>query len=188
MGKGCDAPISLIQAPFVPLLEAVRSLLLCEPLSLWRFSAGAGRTGTFIALSNILERVKAEGLLDVFQTVKSLRTQRPHMVQTVVGGKRDNVRSAARNLTAFSHGAPRGKVSVHKTRWLAVTPLLLFPPPGAVRLLLQGGSGFCRHLLRLCQFQITPTAYAGAFPDNWLMHIVVNVLFGFNVFLGVFCT
>lgn len=48
------------------------------------FSAGAGRTGTFIALSNILERVKAEGLLDVFQTVKSLRTQRPHMVQTVV--------------------------------------------------------------------------------------------------------
>lgn len=47
-------------------------------------SAGAGRTGTFIALSNILERVKAEGLLDVFQTVKSLRMQRPHMVQTVV--------------------------------------------------------------------------------------------------------
>lgn len=47
-------------------------------------SAGAGRTGTFIALSNILERVKAEGLLDVFQAVKSLRLQRPHMVQTVV--------------------------------------------------------------------------------------------------------
>ncbi|KAF3841980.1 hypothetical protein F7725_023931 [Dissostichus mawsoni] len=46
-------------------------------------SAGAGRTGTFIALSNILERVKAEGLLDVFQTVKSLRMKRPHMVQTV---------------------------------------------------------------------------------------------------------
>lgn len=53
-----------------------------------RFSAGAGRTGTFIALSNILERVKAEGLLDVFQTVKSLRMQRPHMVQTVVGTER----------------------------------------------------------------------------------------------------
>uniref|UniRef100_A0A1A7X9E5 Receptor-type tyrosine-protein phosphatase kappa n=1 Tax=Iconisemion striatum TaxID=60296 RepID=A0A1A7X9E5_9TELE len=46
-------------------------------------SAGAGRTGTFVALSNILERVKAEGLLDVFQTVKSLRMQRPHMVQTM---------------------------------------------------------------------------------------------------------
>uniref|UniRef100_UPI00358F4DCA receptor-type tyrosine-protein phosphatase alpha isoform X2 n=1 Tax=Myxine glutinosa TaxID=7769 RepID=UPI00358F4DCA len=44
-------------------------------------SAGAGRTGTFCALCTILERVKTEGILDVFQTVKSLRTQRPHMVQ-----------------------------------------------------------------------------------------------------------
>lgn len=28
--------------------------------------------------------MKAEGILDVFQTVKSLRLQRPHMVQTLV--------------------------------------------------------------------------------------------------------
>lgn len=48
------------------------------------YSAGAGRTGTFCALSTVLERVKAEGILDVFQTVKSLRLQRPHMVQTLV--------------------------------------------------------------------------------------------------------
>ncbi|XP_061412403.1 receptor-type tyrosine-protein phosphatase alpha-like isoform X1 [Lethenteron reissneri] len=46
-------------------------------------SAGAGRTGTFCALSTVLERVKAEGILDVFQTIKSLRMQRPHMVQTL---------------------------------------------------------------------------------------------------------
>uniref|UniRef100_A0A8C6XZ67 Receptor-type tyrosine-protein phosphatase n=1 Tax=Naja naja TaxID=35670 RepID=A0A8C6XZ67_NAJNA len=46
-------------------------------------SAGAGRTGTFCALGTVLERVKAEGILDVFQTVKSLRLQRPHMVQTL---------------------------------------------------------------------------------------------------------
>ncbi|KAG9467137.1 hypothetical protein GDO78_015545, partial [Eleutherodactylus coqui] len=51
------------------------------PLSV--LSAGAGRTGTFCALSTVLERVKAEGILDVFQTVKSLRLQRPHMVQTL---------------------------------------------------------------------------------------------------------
>lgn len=67
------------------------------------FSAGAGRTGTFIALSNILERVKAEGLLDVFQTVKSLRMQRPHMVQTVVGGMRDSIKHAVQKLSAYSH-------------------------------------------------------------------------------------
>lgn len=35
-------------------------------------------------MSTVLERVKAEGILDVFQTVKSLRLQRPHMVQTLV--------------------------------------------------------------------------------------------------------
>lgn len=60
-------------------------LLLLPSLPLRLFhSAGAGRTGTFCALSTVLERVKAEGILDVFQTVKSLRLQRPHMVQTLV--------------------------------------------------------------------------------------------------------
>jgi len=65
-------------------------------------SAGAGRTGTFIALSNILERVKAEGLLDVFQTVKSLRMQRPHMVQTVVSGNQDHFKPVVQNLSSYS--------------------------------------------------------------------------------------
>lgn len=60
------------------------SLSLCSSFCLFA-SAGAGRTGTFCALSTVLERVKAEGILDVFQTVKSLRLQRPHMVQTLVG-------------------------------------------------------------------------------------------------------
>ncbi|KAG8517462.1 LOW QUALITY PROTEIN: Receptor-type tyrosine-protein phosphatase epsilon, partial [Galemys pyrenaicus] len=66
-------------------------------------SAGAGRTGTFIALSNILERVKAEGLLDVFQAVKSLRLQRPHMVQTLVRGRARTRRSQAVSRRARAH-------------------------------------------------------------------------------------
>nr|XP_047123425.1 receptor-type tyrosine-protein phosphatase F isoform X5 [Hydra vulgaris] len=45
-------------------------------------SAGVGRTGVFIALTNLIERVKVEGLVDVFQTVKKLRYQRTAMVQT----------------------------------------------------------------------------------------------------------
>ncbi|XP_078574744.1 receptor-type tyrosine-protein phosphatase S-like [Branchiostoma floridae x Branchiostoma japonicum] len=45
-------------------------------------SNGAGRTGAFIALNTVLERVKAEGICDLFQTVKSMRYSRPHMVQT----------------------------------------------------------------------------------------------------------
>ena len=57
---------------------------VCARVRACVYSAGAGRTGTFCALSTVLERVKAEGILDVFQTVKSLRLQRPHMVQTLV--------------------------------------------------------------------------------------------------------
>ncbi|XP_061816300.1 receptor-type tyrosine-protein phosphatase delta-like isoform X43 [Nerophis lumbriciformis] len=45
-------------------------------------SAGVGRTGVFITLSIALERMRYEGVVDIFQTVKMLRTQRPAMVQT----------------------------------------------------------------------------------------------------------
>ncbi|XP_005371135.1 receptor-type tyrosine-protein phosphatase S isoform X8 [Microtus ochrogaster] len=45
-------------------------------------SAGVGRTGVFITLSIVLERMRYEGVVDIFQTVKVLRTQRPAMVQT----------------------------------------------------------------------------------------------------------
>ncbi|XP_038572800.1 protein tyrosine phosphatase receptor type Fa isoform X5 [Micropterus salmoides] len=45
-------------------------------------SAGVGRAGVFITLSIVLERMRYEGVVDLFQTVKTLRTQRPAMVQT----------------------------------------------------------------------------------------------------------
>lgn len=47
-------------------------------------SAGVGRTGVFITLSIVLERMQYEGVLDVFQSVRILRAQRPAMVQTEV--------------------------------------------------------------------------------------------------------
>ena len=47
-------------------------------------SGGCGRTGAFVAVSILLERLKTEGVVDVFQTVRALRLQRPGMVQTVV--------------------------------------------------------------------------------------------------------
>lgn len=50
-------------------------------------SAGVGRTGVFITLSIVLERMRYEGVVDLFQTVKTLRTQRPAMVQTEVRGQ-----------------------------------------------------------------------------------------------------
>lgn len=45
-------------------------------------SAGVGRTGVFITLSTVLERMQYEGVVDVFQTVRTLRTQRTAMIQT----------------------------------------------------------------------------------------------------------
>ncbi|XP_056893125.1 protein tyrosine phosphatase receptor type Fa isoform X3 [Takifugu flavidus] len=67
-------------------------------------SAGVGRTGIFIALSIVLERMRFEGVVDLFQTVKLLRTQRPAMVQT-----EDQYqlcyRSALEYLGSFDHYA-----------------------------------------------------------------------------------
>ena len=47
-------------------------------------SGGVGRTGVFCGISMMIERVKAEGVIDVFQTVQAMRLQRPAMVQTAV--------------------------------------------------------------------------------------------------------
>jgi len=51
-------------------------------------SAGVGRTGVFIALSIVLDRIQNEGLIDLFQTIRILRTQRPAMLQSEVNLKR----------------------------------------------------------------------------------------------------
>ncbi|XP_035710661.1 tyrosine-protein phosphatase Lar isoform X4 [Folsomia candida] len=45
-------------------------------------SAGVGRTGVFITLSIVLARIQSEDIVDLFQTVRILRTQRPAMVQS----------------------------------------------------------------------------------------------------------
>ena len=54
------------------------------------FSGGSGRTGTYIAISMLLDRLKVEGVVDVFQTVRALRLQRMHMVQSLVRINMDN--------------------------------------------------------------------------------------------------
>ncbi|BFZ11376.1 hypothetical protein BsWGS_14415 [Bradybaena similaris] len=45
-------------------------------------SAGVGRTGTFIALRNVMRQAEDTGYVDVFTTVKMLRQNRVNMVQT----------------------------------------------------------------------------------------------------------
>ncbi|XP_021108496.1 receptor-type tyrosine-protein phosphatase delta isoform X24 [Heterocephalus glaber] len=72
-------------------------------------SAGVGRTGVFITLSIVLERMRYEGVVDIFQTVKMLRTQRPAMVQTEVRKVSDQYqfcyRAALEYLGSFDHYA-----------------------------------------------------------------------------------
>ena len=51
------------------------------------FSAGVGRTGTYIALDMLMQQMEQKGSkasVDVFETVKRMREDRVIMIQTVV--------------------------------------------------------------------------------------------------------
>ena len=47
-------------------------------------SDGVARSGTFICIHSQLERVKTEGVVDVFQAIKSARIQRPGLIPNTV--------------------------------------------------------------------------------------------------------
>ena len=47
--------------------------------------AGVGRTGTFIAIDAMIERIEREGTVNVYDCITQMRCERHFMVQTVVG-------------------------------------------------------------------------------------------------------
>ena len=53
---------------------------ICYPIC----SAGVGRTGTFITLDVMMERLKEGKDIDIFEFVSEMRTSRTKMVQTLV--------------------------------------------------------------------------------------------------------
>ena len=56
---------------------------LDQPL-LVHCSAGVGRTGTFILLDHVMQQMKREGTLSIYNILKGMRGQRMKMVQTQV--------------------------------------------------------------------------------------------------------
>ena len=64
-----------------PVLYKVVNYLKKSQRTVVHCSAGVGRTGTFIALSNLINLVEANAeYLNLFQTVLDLRKYRPYMV------------------------------------------------------------------------------------------------------------
>lgn len=48
------------------------------------YSAGAGRTGCFIVIDIMLDMAEREGVVDIYNCVRELRSRRVNMVQTEV--------------------------------------------------------------------------------------------------------
>ena len=73
--------------------------ILTFSLLFFNSSDGAGRTGTYIAISNLLERLKIEQTVDVFQSMKIIRSSRSQLVENAVSifvfRYRENVTSCA---------------------------------------------------------------------------------------------
>ena len=64
------------------IMCSIRCVLLL--LLLLYYSAGVGRTGTFITIDHILEQREEEGVIDIPGVIQNLRQQRTKIVQTVV--------------------------------------------------------------------------------------------------------
>lgn len=60
--------------------------ILCCTLTVlfFYFSAGAGRTGCFIVIDIMLDMAEREGVVDIYNCVRELRSRRVNMVQTEV--------------------------------------------------------------------------------------------------------
>ncbi|XP_061487825.1 receptor-type tyrosine-protein phosphatase V-like isoform X3 [Rhineura floridana] len=67
--------VELVRAHMQSAKESGPTLVHC--------SAGVGRTGTFIALDWLLQQLKHEKVVDVFNTIYSLRMNRHRMIQTL---------------------------------------------------------------------------------------------------------
>ena len=76
-----ENPMAMIS--FIKTVRKNHPYRMNEPL-LVHCSAGVGRSGTFITLDYILERIKMENSINIYEFMINLRMQRVMMVQTLV--------------------------------------------------------------------------------------------------------
>ena len=74
--------ISNVQVKKIPTITP--ETLIKVTTLLFSFSAGVGRTGTFIALCNLLKEAEDTGKMNFLDTLWKLRQDRMHTIQTVV--------------------------------------------------------------------------------------------------------
>ena len=103
-------------------LEALLFCNSCYFPSSSHCSGGSGRTGTFITIANLLDCLKSEGVVDVFQTVRTLRLQRPYMVRTVVSGYQSDSQWVA-ILSSHCFLSISLHPPTHRNSTVSVTPL-----------------------------------------------------------------
>lgn len=68
-------------------------------------SAGVGRTGTYIAIDAMIDKIRQEGKIDIYNFVVQMRRERSLMVQTVVC-------PPSKNLIAFIEKIRRSRDSI----------------------------------------------------------------------------
>ena len=72
------------RGPILVHCRYVDQCVLVQMLWLTLYSAGVGRTGTFICIDNVLEQIKKEKVVDIAGAINKMRHQRMKMVQTHV--------------------------------------------------------------------------------------------------------
>ena len=79
-----DHGVPKFATSLIEFIRCVRNSSVTSGPILVHCSAGVGRTGTYITLDAMLERMKEDDCINVYEFVRNMRAKRVFMVQTQV--------------------------------------------------------------------------------------------------------